>query len=83
MPDPDLLTLFVRPLEELGIRYMVSGSVASTLFGEPRMTHDVELRVVKAFGSKQELADYLEHRANSETEPATLEELPEMEVEES
>lgn len=48
-----------------------------------RMTHDVELRVVKAFGSKQELADYLEHRANSETEPATLEELPEMEVEES
>lgn len=43
MPDPDLLTLFVRPLEELGIRYMVSGSVASTLFGEPRMTHDVDL----------------------------------------
>lgn len=43
MPDPDLLTLFVRPLEQLGIRYMVSGSVASTLFGEPRMTHDVDL----------------------------------------
>ena len=43
MPDPDLLTLFVGPLERLGIRYMVSGSVAATLFGEPRMTHDVDL----------------------------------------
>ncbi len=43
MPDPDLLTLFVRPLEQLGIRYMVSGSVAAMLFGEPRMTHDVAL----------------------------------------
>lgn len=44
MRDPeDLLTLFVGPLERLAIRYMVSGSVAAMLFGEPRMTHDVAL----------------------------------------
>lgn len=43
MPEADLLTLFVEPLERLGIRYMVSGSVAAMLFGEPRVTHDVDL----------------------------------------
>jgi len=45
MADPDLLTLFVHPLERLGIRYMVSGSVAAMLFGEPRLTLDVDLVV--------------------------------------
>jgi len=45
MPDPDLITLFVEPLTRLGVRYMVSGSVAAMLFGEPRMTHDIDLVV--------------------------------------
>jgi hypothetical protein len=45
MRDPDLLTLFVHPLGALGIRYMVSGSVAVTVFGSPRLTHDVDLVV--------------------------------------
>jgi hypothetical protein len=30
MPEADLLTLFVGPLEALDIRYMVSGSVADS-----------------------------------------------------
>lgn len=45
MPDPDLIALFVHPLDRLGIRYMISGSVAAMLFGEPRMTHDIDLVV--------------------------------------
>ena len=45
MPEPDLIELFVRPLNELGVRYMVSGSVAAMLYGEPRLTHDVDLVV--------------------------------------
>ena len=45
MPDPDLITLFVHPLRGLNIRYMISGSVAAMLFGEPRMTHDIDLVV--------------------------------------
>lgn len=32
MAEPDLIELFVRPLNELGVRYMVSGSVAAMLF---------------------------------------------------
>ena len=40
---PDLFTLFVRPLHRTGIRYMVSGSLASVHYGEPRLTMDVDL----------------------------------------
>lgn len=45
MPEPDLVELFVRPLETLRVRYLISGSVASMLYGEPRITHDVDLIV--------------------------------------
>lgn len=45
MPEPDLITLFVVPLNRFQIRYLVSGSVASTLYGEPRVTHDIDLIV--------------------------------------
>jgi hypothetical protein len=43
MPAPDLALLFVRPLNLLGVRYMVSGSFAAMLYGEPRLTHDVDI----------------------------------------
>ncbi len=39
----DLVALFTGPLEEAGLEYFVTGSVASLLYGEPRMTHDVDL----------------------------------------
>jgi hypothetical protein len=45
MPEPDLIELFVHPLGQLGVRYLVSGSVAAMLYGEPRVTHDVDLIV--------------------------------------
>lgn len=45
MPEPDLIALFVRPLDQLRFRYLVTGSVAAMLYGEPRVTHDVDLVV--------------------------------------
>jgi hypothetical protein len=45
MPEPELSLLFVRPLNRLDVRYMVSGSVAAILYGEPRLTHDVDFVV--------------------------------------
>jgi hypothetical protein len=45
MPEPDLFLLFVRPLNRAGIRYLVTGSVAAIFYGEPRLTHDVDLVV--------------------------------------
>ncbi len=45
MPEPDLIELFARPLNLAGIRYLISGSVAAMLYGEPRLTHDIDLVV--------------------------------------
>ena len=45
-PDPDLIELFVLPLENHGIDYMISGSLASMQYGEPRVTLDVDLVIV-------------------------------------
>jgi hypothetical protein len=46
MPEPELFLLFVRPLNRLGIRYVVTGSVAAIFYGEPRLTHDVDFIVL-------------------------------------
>ena len=43
MLEPELFLLFARPLNRAGIRYMVTGSVAAIFYGEPRLTHDVDL----------------------------------------
>ena len=40
---PDLIGLFVRPLEQVGARYMITGGVASVIYGDPRFTRDVDL----------------------------------------
>jgi hypothetical protein len=45
VPEADLLHLFVHPLTEAGINYLMSGSMAAMLYGEPRVTHDVDLIV--------------------------------------
>lgn len=41
----NLVLLFVSPLERAGIRYAVTGSVAGSAYGEPRMTNDVDIVV--------------------------------------
>ena len=43
MPEASLISIFVKPLNHANIEYMVTGSVASILYGEPRMTHDIDL----------------------------------------
>lgn len=43
MPDTDLIDLFIAPLNRAGIVYMVTGSVASMLYAEPRFTADVDV----------------------------------------
>lgn len=46
MQDPDFIFLFVAPLESAGINYMITGSVASSIYGEPRNTLDIDLVVL-------------------------------------
>lgn len=59
MRELERILIFTRPLAQLGVRYMATGSVAVIVYGEPRLTHDVDLvvelealdaaRVVRAF----------------------------------
>lgn len=43
MTDASLVALFVRPLNQLRIPYLVTGAVASVVYGEPRLTRDIDL----------------------------------------
>lgn len=45
MPKADLLSLFVRPLNQLGWAYAVTGSVGSMFYAEPRFTNDIDVVV--------------------------------------
>ena len=45
MSQPELLRRVISLLQSNGIDYMVTGSVVSSLQGEPRATHDIDLVV--------------------------------------
>jgi hypothetical protein len=50
VPSPDLISLFVRPLGAAGFEYMVTGAVAAIVYGEPRLTNDID--IIVALGSR-------------------------------
>lgn len=55
--DPlDTYLLFTQPLEACGLTYMVTGAVASTLYGYPRFTHDLDLVLELPAEREKELA---------------------------
>ena len=43
MSETDLVLLYTRRLESAGFTYMITGSVAGVFYGEPRVTHHVDL----------------------------------------
>lgn len=45
MSQQELLKKVIQTLEQAGIEYMITGSVASSLQGEPRSTHDIDVVV--------------------------------------
>jgi len=53
---PELLDLFVSPLNALGLTYMVTGAVAAIIYGEPRLTRDIDVVVALGPGDAQRLA---------------------------
>lgn len=46
MQPLDLVDLFILRLEQSNIQYMITGSVASIIYGEPRLTHDIDLVIM-------------------------------------
>lgn len=41
--EPDFIGLFVAPLEDLEVPYMITGAVASVIYGDPRFTRDIDI----------------------------------------
>jgi hypothetical protein len=57
MPEAELSLLFLRPLNRLRVRYIVSGGIAAILYGEPRFTNDLDLVVFLRDVDIQRLVD--------------------------
>lgn len=45
MGPSDLLAVAAGTLDRLGVAYFVTGSMASTAYGEPRFTNDVDIAI--------------------------------------
>ena len=43
MAQPDFFSFFLHPLNSIRVPYMITGAVASTIYGEPRLTQDIDL----------------------------------------
>jgi hypothetical protein len=58
MSQSELLKRVVARLREAGIEHMLTGSVVSSLQGEPRATHDIDI-VIAVRGTSEQLAGAL------------------------
>jgi len=43
MQEANLFLIFIERLNKINIEYMTTGSVASIIYGEPRITHDINI----------------------------------------
>jgi len=41
--EPNFIGLFIEPLENRGFSYMITGGVASVIYGDPRFTRDIDI----------------------------------------
>jgi len=57
MSQQKLLKKVIQTLEQAGIQYMITGSVVSSLQGEPRSTHDIDMVIAIQESKARELAE--------------------------
>ncbi len=57
MPERDLFKIFIARLNHLNVPYMITGSVAAIMYGEPRLTHDIDLVVELQSGDVEKFCD--------------------------
>ena len=56
-PEPNLVELFVRPLHDAGLRYVIAGSVGSMHYSEPRLTLDIDIPLFVSLKDSQTFPD--------------------------
>lgn len=57
MSQQELLKKVIQVLDDAGIQYMLTGSLVSSLQGEPRFTHDIDVIVAIQKSSAKKLAE--------------------------
>ena len=57
MSQQELLKKVIQTLEQTEIQYMITGSVASSLQGEPRSTHDIDMVIAIQKSNVNELVE--------------------------
>jgi hypothetical protein len=57
MSQQELLKKVIQALDQAGIQYMITGSVVSSLQGEPRSTHDIDMVVAIQSSKAHDLAE--------------------------
>ena len=57
MSQQELLKKVIQTLNKAGIQYMLTGSVASSLQGQPRATHDIDMVISIEKSNAQELVE--------------------------
>ena len=57
MPEHNLFRIFVSRLNKLSIPYMITGAVASIIYGEPRLTNDIDLVINMESDDVENFAD--------------------------
>lgn len=62
MTAPDLIGLFIEPLERTGLSYMVTGGVASVIYGDPRFTRDIDVVLDLAASEAEQLLQVFDAR---------------------
>lgn len=57
MSQQELLKKVIQALNQAGIQYMITGSIVSSLQGEPRSTHDIDIVVAILSSKAHELVE--------------------------
>ncbi|MDI6740381.1 MAG: hypothetical protein QME74_08470 [Candidatus Edwardsbacteria bacterium] len=56
MHQEEFFASVIQALNEIGVQYMLTGSVASNFYGQPRLTHDLDLAVALTLGQIKNMA---------------------------
>jgi hypothetical protein len=58
MQEHSLFKIFTDRLNKLGVPYMITGSVASIIYGEPRVTHDIDIVITIPINYSQRFFEF-------------------------
>ena len=55
MPAPDEIALYAGRFNAIGVEYMVTGATAAIVYGQPRLTNDLDVVLILQFEQVREL----------------------------